>query len=130
MLRKILRVGKWVLASVLVLLIAAIVVLHTAWGRNLVRKRIEAALQDDFPGSTIGRLDGSVFTTLEVRDVKLAGVGGKPFVTIGYVKLQVGLVPLVSKHVRIDRLEVDDVYVDPAAQPPAKPSPEPSSPTT
>ena len=39
--------------------------------------------------------------------------------------------PLVTKHVRVDRLVLDDVYVDPSAQPPAKPSTgEPSSPTS
>ena len=131
MLRKALRIGKWVLATVVVLLLAVVIVLHTAWGRELLRKRIEAALQDSFPGSTVGTLEGSVFTTLEVHDLKLAGVGGKPFVTVGYAKVDVGIVPLVSKNVRVDRLELDDVYVDPGAQPPARPSTgEPSSPTS
>ena len=131
MLRKIWRVAKWLLASVLVVLIVAIIFVHTSWGREVLRRRIEAALQADFPGSTVGALNGSVFTTLELHDLDLAGVGGKPFVKIGYVKVDVGIMPIITKHVRVDRLEVDDVYVDPAAQPPAKPSTstEPSSPT-
>jgi len=133
MLRKVWRVTKWLIASVLVLLIAAIIFVHTSWGREVIRKRIEAALQSDFPGSKVGALSGSVFTTLELRDLEIAGVGGKPFVKVGYVKVDVGIVPFVTKHVRVDRLEVDDVYVDPSVQPPAKPTPpstEPSSPSS
>lgn len=129
MARKIWRVAKWVLASVLVLVLAAIIFVHTSWGREVIRKRIEAALQSEFPGSKVGSLTGSVFTTLEVRDFELAGVGGKPFVKIGYAKADVGIVALVTKHVRVDRLELDDVYVDPAAQPPPAPSTAPSSPS-
>ena len=131
--RTIWRVTRWLLASVLVLLIVAIIFVHTSWGREFIRKRIEAALQSDFPGSKVGALSGSVFTTLELRDLELAGVGGKPFVKVGYVKVDVGIVPFVTKHVRVDRLEVDDVYVDPSVQPPAKPKPpstEPSSPSS
>ncbi len=132
MVRKVWRIAKWLLAGVLVLVIAAIIFVHTSWGREVIRKRIEAALQSDFPGSKVGALSGSVFTTLELRDLELAGVGGKPFVKVGYAKVDVGIVPFVTKHVRVDRLELDDVYVDPAAQPPAKPStsPQPPSPTT
>lgn len=130
-LRTIWRVTKWLLASVLVVLIVAIIFVHTAWGREFIRKRIEAALQSDFPGSKVGALSGSVFTTLELRDLELPGVGGKPFVKVGYVKVDVGIVPFVTKHVRVDRLEVDDVYVDPSVRPPAKPpSTEPSSPSS
>jgi hypothetical protein len=126
MLRKLWRIGKWTLATTLVLLVAVVIFLHTPWGRSFLRGRIEAALQSDFPGSTVGSVRGSVFTTLEVTDLHIAGIGGKPFVTVGYAKIDVGLMPLVTKHVRIDRLELDDVFVDPAAQPPANPSAVPS----
>src|SRR6188472_1196375 len=102
-LRKILRwTLRIVLGSIaLAILLAAIAIgaLHTKFGRERVRKEIEAQLQEDFPGSTVGRVDGSPFGTLVATGIMIAGKDGKPFITIESAELGVQIKPLLRKTV-------------------------------
>ncbi|MBL9018933.1 MAG: hypothetical protein JNL83_32395, partial [Myxococcales bacterium] len=77
MLRWLRRLVVGVLALALVGLAVVLILLHTSWGRNLVRARIEAALQEPFPGSSIARFTGSVLGTVTLHDVELVAGDGK-----------------------------------------------------
>ena len=73
-LRWIRRVIVGVLALAVVAVIAVVIILHTDWGRDLLRRQVEAQLQAKLPGgATIGKLEGSVFGELVVRDIELDG---------------------------------------------------------
>ncbi|HEX5059824.1 MAG TPA: hypothetical protein VFV99_10720, partial [Kofleriaceae bacterium] len=105
--------------------------LHTNWGRNRVRKIVEDQLQSTFPGSTIGKIDGSVLGDLIARDVTIMGRDKRPLVTIKKVTIEAALLPLASKTARVTKIDAEDVVVyahDQGPPPPEKP-PEPSTPS-
>lgn len=113
------------LALAVVAVGVALIVLHTDWGRERIRRQIEAALADEFPGGArVGKLEGSVLGELVLTDVELAALDGAPLVSIGTLTVDVALTPLASNTIRVDRLVADRVtVVDP--QRPFAPPPEP-----
>jgi translocation and assembly module TamB len=111
MLRWLRRIVLAVVGIGVVAIGALAIALHTSWGREQLRARAERALADSFPGSHIGGLEGSVFGTLVVRDIAIAGADGRAMATIGELDIEVALLPLLAKQVRIDRLAVDDVTI-------------------
>jgi hypothetical protein len=122
------RVWRWssriILGTIaLVILLAAIAIgaLHTKFGRERVRKEIEESLQEDFPGSTVGRVDGSPFGSLVVTGIAIAGKDGKPFITVESAELGVQIKPLLRRTVHVDTVTLHNVLVDLAAQPDPKP---------
>ena len=84
------RVWRWIrrivlATAVLVVIAIAIVVigLHTAFGRELVRARIEAKLAEVVVGGAhLGAVEGSPFGTLVLRDLVLDGPDGLPAITV------------------------------------------------
>ncbi len=126
------RILRWIKRIVLGLLVLVVVgvgvvlgLMHTDWGRDQIRARVEAALVDTFPGATIGRLEGSVFTDLIARDVRLPAHGTTPAFSIDTLRIDVALQPLVGNRVRVERLIAQGVAIDidltaePIAEPPA-----------
>jgi len=130
------RVLRWLtrlvlgaLAVVVVAIIAALIVVHTAWGRRLIADQIEASLLETFPGGArVGKLEGSVFGTLVVSDLELSDLDHSPLVKIGSVKLELSLWPLLAKTAVVDRLLVEDVVI--TKRPQTLPAPPPSPPGT
>jgi autotransporter translocation and assembly factor TamB len=89
------RVWKWTkrivisTAAVVGLAIGVLLMIaHTDWGRDFIRRRAESALLENFPGGVrIGRITGSVFGTLVVEDVVINNRDGKPWITVGSAKV-------------------------------------------
>lgn len=130
MLRKIL---KWVyrivggaIAFVILLVAIAVGAVHTEWGRQRMKKEIETQLRAEFPGSTVGSLQGTPFGTLIASGITIAGKDGRPFITIATLTVDASLKPLANRIVRLQTLEADGVLIDLTAQP----DPKPSSPTS
>ncbi len=120
---------RWLVRGVLGALVlvvvavgAALIVLHTDWGRDLLRRRIEAALASTFPGGAkIGKLEGSVLGEVTVRDVALKGPDGD--ISIGTATVDLALWSLVHHTAHVNKLVVDDLAVTlPEQQPPPKPA--------
>jgi hypothetical protein len=129
------RIALGVIGFVVLALAVTIGTLHTSWGRERVRRIAEQELRAAFPGSTIGRIDGSLFGDLIAREVTLVGRDHRPLVTVDKLTLVAALRPLVGKTVRVDTIVADGVVVYARDQgpeppePPQPPSPEPSEPT-
>ncbi|MBA3454927.1 MAG: translocation/assembly module TamB domain-containing protein [Deltaproteobacteria bacterium] len=123
------RIVLGTLALAIVAVIAVLIVLHTDWGRNLVREQIEATLLENFPGGArVGKLEGSVFGTLVVTDIVVFDMDHGPLVKVGSVKLELELLPLLTKTAHIDRLLIEDVVVTKRTQTiPTPPPPPPGS---
>ncbi|HEY4242285.1 MAG TPA: translocation/assembly module TamB domain-containing protein [Kofleriaceae bacterium] len=119
------RVWKWtkrVLGTLalllLVVLTTVLIVIHTDWGRERIRRIV----QDRLPANIkIGRLEGSIFTTLRVRDIEIDAPDGKPMVTIGKVTADIGLWSFARKTVQVNSIEVEDVAVHIRPQPSTAP---------
>ena len=132
------RVWRWtkrVVVGVMAFAILATAItigaLHTAWGRERVRRIAEEQLTAVFPGSTIGEVDGSVFGSLIVHDVTILGRDKQPFITVKTVVVQAALSPLVHKTARVESILADGVVVyvhDQGPAPAQKPEP-PSGPS-
>ncbi len=121
------RIVLGTLALVVVALAAALIIVHTDFGRNLIRAQIEATLLENFPGGArVGKLSGSVFGTLVVTDIELSDMDHGPLVKVASVKLELSLLPLLTKTAYIDSLVIEDVVITKRKQ--AIPSPPPPPP--
>ena len=72
--RRVRRVVLWSLGGVLTLLLlfagVALIILHTDYGRDKLRRELEDQLAEVFVrGATIQELDGSPLGTLELRNI-------------------------------------------------------------
>ena len=130
------RVWRWVkrvtigLLAVLVAALAfALIAVHTDWGRDIVRGQVEKILASSFPGgATIGRIDGSPFGTLVIRDITLNGPDRKPLVAVKRATVEASLLPLFGHQVWVDRVVAEGVTItNPRA--PAPPDDEPKTPS-
>ena len=100
-------------AAIVVIAIAAVLIaIHTAYGRELIRKQVEARLAETFTGgATLGKVEGSLFSELRLRDLVINGPDGKPAIRIGTATLELDLLPLLSRQARLAGLVADDVDV-------------------
>ena len=73
---------------------------------------MEAALAASFPGgASIGRLEGSVLGTFELRDVVVRDARGRPAITARRVRLDLGYLALLRGTLELETLDVDDATV-------------------
>ncbi|MEZ4367945.1 MAG: hypothetical protein R2939_16940 [Kofleriaceae bacterium] len=94
---------RWTVRVVVVAVAAALVVLHTDWGRDQVRGVIEDALQARFAGPVhVGRLEGSVFTELVLRDITVDDPGHGRALSIERIEVELALGDLLRKRARRD----------------------------
>ncbi len=123
------RIVLGTLALAIVAVIAALIVVHTEWGRRKIANQIEAALLESFPGGArVGKLEGSVFGTLVVTDIELSDMDHGPLIKVASVKLELSLLPLLTKTAYIDSLVVEDVVITKRKQAiPTPPPPPPGS---
>jgi translocation and assembly module TamB len=114
------RVWRWtkrivlgLLAFTVIAVATLVIVLHTDYGRNVVRSQVEEQMSMLFTGgATIGKVEGSVFGTLVVRDVVVNGPDHKPAITIKKLQLQLGLKGLFSHDAKLSGLVAEDVDID------------------
>ncbi|HEU0033024.1 MAG TPA: translocation/assembly module TamB domain-containing protein [Kofleriaceae bacterium] len=107
------RIVLGLLAVVVVAIAGALIFLHTDAGRGVVRTQVEARLNNAFVGgATIGKVEGSPFGDLVLRDIVINGPDRKPVITVKRAKLELGILPLVSNEARLSGVELEDVDVD------------------
>lgn len=106
--------GVLVAVALLVVVVAgAIAVVHTDWGREVIRARVEHQLQTVFTGgASLGRLEGSPFGKLTLHDVVIRGPDGHPAISVKTLTIELGILPLLSHQVRVAGLIAEDVDVD------------------
>lgn len=92
---------------------AALVVIHTDWGRGILRKQVEARLNAMFTGgATLGKLEGSPFSELTLHDLVLNGPDKQPAISVKTLRVAVGILPLLSHQARVLGVVAEDVDVD------------------
>ena len=116
------RIVLGAIVLVLLLIGGTLIFIHTDYGRDFVRRKAETALLNSFPGGAhIGRIDGSVFGTLVIDDLRLNSRDGKPMIVVGTARVKISLLALIGKTVRLDRLDLEDVTFDKHPQPEMSP---------
>ncbi|MBA2539321.1 MAG: translocation/assembly module TamB domain-containing protein [Deltaproteobacteria bacterium] len=131
-LRRVLRFARRTVLVVfllaLVVTLATLVIIHTGWGRGLVKAQIEATLRSSFAGgATIGELEGSVLGDFTLTNVVLNDLDGKPAITIGTLRGNLALGKLMRKTAELETLQVEDVSIKLGAAPLTKPVDDPDA---
>jgi hypothetical protein len=114
-LRWLMRIALGGLALAVLAIGAALIAVHTDWGRERVRRVVVAKLAPFFPnGARIGRIEGSVFGELVARDVELLAADGRaPYAKVAALRIELALGPLLSGTAELERLVAEDVEVYP-----------------
>src|SRR5262245_31717738 len=103
------RFCRWLRLALVVLLVLGVVGLafytHTDGFREFVRQRLVTAINNSMHGKvSVARLDGSVWGSLTLIDVRLVDNGGE-IVRIPRLKVNYALLPLIWGRIHVLRLE-------------------------
>lgn len=111
--RRLIKRGLLGLLGFVVLSVAALlIIIHTTFGRSLIRKQVNAQLDEIFiGGGEVGLIEGSPFTTLTINDVVINDPNGIPAITVKKIKLGVGILPLISKKAILESLTIEDADI-------------------
>lgn len=101
-----------VLSLVMLVIVAATLVLHTGWGRELARTQIQSRLNSTFVGgATLGGVHGNALSELVLDDLVINGPDKQPAIKVKELHVKLPLLPLISHQLRVDKLVADDVDV-------------------
>ena len=117
---------RWALRTVLVLvslatiaISTAIIFIHTNYGREQLRAKVDDQLAQVFVGGGhVGKIEGSVFGELVLRDVVINGPDHLPAIQIKTLRPKSHVLDLIPHHAR----SAPSIAQDPHAQPPHPPS--------
>ena len=94
-------------------LVGLVAFVHTAYGREIIRSKVEDQVSKLFTGgATIGRVEGSPFGTLALRDIVIDGPDHQPAISVGSLAVSVQLRALLGHDVRVTSIEASDVAID------------------
>ena len=111
--RWIMRGAIGLVAVIALAVTAAGTLMHTAWGREVVRAQVERRLQGTFTGgASLGRVEGSPLGKLILHDLVIRGPDRRPAITVKALTLELGLLPLLSHQLRVAGIVAEDVDVD------------------
>lgn len=100
--------GLVVLAGLAVVGVVIAFQIHS--GRELVRAQVEQRLAAAFTGgATLGGIDGNPLGELTLHDLVIHGPEGRPAITVRTLTVELGLLALASREVRVAQLRVEDV---------------------
>ena len=92
-------------AIALLVLIGVYAITRTDWGHEQVRRRLEAALQNNTHGILkIGRISGNLLKGFTVHDLVITDSTGAPFIDIDSLTTNYGINTLRRKHIEFDHL--------------------------
>jgi autotransporter translocation and assembly factor TamB len=105
-----LRVGVALVALVLLVVGAALIVLHTDWGRARVLGLTLELVGGLFEGQIVAaRMEGSPFGTLVLVDVEVLTPDGTVAIAASRVEVEADLLDLLDSHVRLLHVGVQDL---------------------
>ena len=111
-----------------------LMVVQTDWFVERVRREAEQALREQFPGGArIGRIELSLSGEATLSRVEIAALDGRRAIAFDRLRVEVAILPLFAKLVRVERVVVDDLHVvmghGPLVKPTApKPAADPDAP--
>lgn len=93
-------------------IVAALIGLHTDWGREQVRRRAVSALREMFPGGIeLRQLEGSVLGTITARGVAIYDGNRRRAIAVERASVDLSLVALLRHTIQLNRLDVEGVTV-------------------
>lgn len=121
----------WLVELVVVAFAVLLMIVQTEWFAERVRREAEHALRDQFPGGArIGRIELALDGRATLSKVEIAALDGRRAVAFERLRIQIAILPLFAKLVRVERLVVDDLHVVLGHGPLQKPEPPRSEPAS
>ena len=106
-------VGAALLATLVLL-----IVFHSGWGREQLRSRLQEAINDAIVGQVrVGRISGSLFSEIELRDVEIFDAAGRTAIAVERVRTKIAPLALLHRHVAVEHLAIDGLRVNGVREP-------------
>jgi uncharacterized protein involved in outer membrane biogenesis len=113
------RIRRWLRRIVVAIaalalgsVVIALVVLHTDWGREQLRRQAVSAVAEMFPGGfELDGIEGSVLGTVTLRDVVIYDQKRRRAVAVERVSIDLGMVALLRHTIRLERLDIEGLTV-------------------
>ncbi|MFT3692773.1 MAG: translocation/assembly module TamB domain-containing protein [Kofleriaceae bacterium] len=100
------------LAFIVLVVVGALVFIHTDTGREEIRSIANKQLASMFTGGgSIGKIDGSPFGDLIVHDVVINGPDGKPAISVKRATVAVGIFNLLKHDIQLKEIAADEVDI-------------------
>ena len=100
------------LAITFVAVTAALIVLHTDWGRDKARTIVLAQIQQFFPGGIhVERIDGSVLGQVRLTNLTINGYDKQRMITARSARANLKYTALFSGRIELEYVELEDVDV-------------------
>jgi translocation and assembly module TamB len=110
------RVHKWVkrflifLASVVCLVLAFVIFLHTSWGRSVVRNKVEKYLRNKLQTTvSIGKIDYRLPNWIHLKNVIILDQRNDTLLRGGSLYVKLNMLKLLSQNVEIDGIELEQI---------------------
>jgi len=106
------RVVLGLLALIVLAVVGVLVYIHTDYGRNKMRSIGNDQLANLFTGGgSIGKVEGTPFGDLVLKDVVINGPDRKPAITVKTLHVSVSIFDLVHRQVRLKEILAEDLDV-------------------
>lgn len=111
--RRIARVALRGFGVIVALVVLAVAFVHTPWGKDLVRSRIEATLGKKVNGTVrVGGLDyGFLFSSISLSQIEILDATGAKALAVGSVDVALDRGALLDKEIIVDTLAIADLDV-------------------
>ena len=111
-LQKIVNVFLYIGLSIFLLLIIAFAVSQTSFFRNWLREQAISIANDALNGEVyIGRIDGTIFTSLILRDTYVA-MDSDTLLSASRIEVRTSPLQLLFKKIYVRKLELDSTYIN------------------
>lgn len=108
--RKIFKVGAYIIASILVLILAVLFYLQTSHGQRFITKQVRAYVHKNISEDIeIGEIAYKFFTRVSIKDVKVPTEQGDNLLTLGELDVSFSIWGLLQNKFTVNSLYLSDV---------------------
>ena len=113
LLKKTAKVLLWILASVVFLVVLALILIQTSFVQNFARKKVVSYLEHKLKTEVqIGKLDVDFPTSLSLQNVFFADQAKDTLLYGGELKVDIDMVALVSNNIQISEIALNNILVN------------------
>ncbi len=111
--RKIFRIVGWILGIILVIVLSILIVAHTPFGKNLVRKQVLAFVHKNITTEfAIGEIDYLLPYNLELNNVWIKDQQGDTLLALGKLDVRINPLTLIYGKITIPYVGIEGLYAD------------------
>lgn len=105
--KRVIKILTWIIISLLILVILSLAFTQTAWFHTIVKKRVIETVNESINGHlSIGKIEGNVFTGMQIHDISLTFDNGDTLANIKGINIRYAPIYLLKNEIRINHLAV------------------------